>query len=164
LFGKFRHPEGQEKKARFAIYPIDDAHLMAAVRYVEQNPVAAGMVERAEQWRWSSARSHVTGRVADGDPLTDLAVLGPDVGGWQRMLAYGLEAGDSTEAATTLKARLKTGPPLADPIWIAAAEERMKRAMAPKTRTTTNDLYRVPGITLPNKRRPESKKSTMIGI
>ena len=41
-----------------------DAHLMAAVRYVENNPVAAGMLERAEDWRWSSARSHVRGRRA----------------------------------------------------------------------------------------------------
>jgi REP element-mobilizing transposase RayT len=25
------------------------------IRYVEENPVAAGLVETAEQWRWSSA-------------------------------------------------------------------------------------------------------------
>jgi len=25
------------------------------VRYIEENPVAAGLVERAERWRWSSA-------------------------------------------------------------------------------------------------------------
>ena len=35
-------------QGRFASYPMDDAHLMAAVRYVENNPVAAGMLERAE--------------------------------------------------------------------------------------------------------------------
>ena len=51
-------------QGRFASYPMDDAHLMAAVRYVENNPVAAGMLERAEDWRWSSARSHVRGRRA----------------------------------------------------------------------------------------------------
>ena len=34
-------------QGRFASYPMDNAHLMAAVRYVENNPVAAGLVARA---------------------------------------------------------------------------------------------------------------------
>ncbi len=38
-------------QSRFASYPMDDAHLLAAIRYVENNPVAAGMVERAENWK-----------------------------------------------------------------------------------------------------------------
>jgi putative transposase len=41
---------------RFASYPMDDAHLMAAVRYVELKPVAARMLALAGDWRWSSAR------------------------------------------------------------------------------------------------------------
>ena len=32
-------------QSRFASYPMDDAHLMTAVRYVERNPVAAKLVE-----------------------------------------------------------------------------------------------------------------------
>lgn len=48
-------------QGRFASYPMDDAHLVAAIRYVENNPVAAGMVQEAAHWRWSSARSHHAG-------------------------------------------------------------------------------------------------------
>ncbi len=33
-----------------------DAHLQAVVAYIENNPVAAGLCARAEQWQWSSAR------------------------------------------------------------------------------------------------------------
>jgi REP element-mobilizing transposase RayT len=33
----------------------DRYHLSSAVRYVELNPVKAGFVDRAEEWRWSSA-------------------------------------------------------------------------------------------------------------
>jgi putative DNA methylase len=33
----------------------DDRHFANAVRYIELNPVKAGLVERAEKWRWSSA-------------------------------------------------------------------------------------------------------------
>src|SRR5207237_7632571 len=73
-------------QGRFASYPMDDAHLMAAVRYVELNPVAAGMVAHAQDWRWSSARSHVARRRMAGDPLTDVAALGRHVRNWQAML------------------------------------------------------------------------------
>ena len=33
----------------------DDEHLAAVIHYIEQNPVAAGLVGSAEQWRWGSA-------------------------------------------------------------------------------------------------------------
>jgi putative transposase len=81
-------------QARFASYPMDDAHLMAAVRYVELNPVAAGMAQSAEAWRWSSARSHVRGKRAADDPLTDVRALGRHVRNWRALLRHGLEAGD----------------------------------------------------------------------
>ncbi len=44
---------------RFHSYPMDERHLLAAVRYVEMNPVNAGLVEKAEDWEWSSARYHL---------------------------------------------------------------------------------------------------------
>jgi putative transposase len=48
--------EGAVYQARFWAEPIfDERHLLAAWRYIERNPVTAGIVERAEEWRWSSA-------------------------------------------------------------------------------------------------------------
>ena len=117
-------------QGRFASYPMDDAHLMAAVRYVENNPVAAGMVGQAEDWRWSSARSHVAGRRVADDPLTDVAALGRHVRNWRALLAHGLEAADLT-AAEAMEARLRTGRPLAGPGWIKAMEARLARPLAP---------------------------------
>jgi REP element-mobilizing transposase RayT len=35
----------------------DPAHFDASVRYIEHNPVAAGLVDRPEDWPWSSARN-----------------------------------------------------------------------------------------------------------
>jgi putative transposase len=32
----------------------DDYHLLTALRYVEANALRAGLVERAERWKWSS--------------------------------------------------------------------------------------------------------------
>src|ERR1051325_9749942 len=49
-------------QGRFASFPMDEAHLLAGARYVELNPVRARLVRRARDWRWSSARAHLTGR------------------------------------------------------------------------------------------------------
>jgi putative transposase len=123
-------------QARFASYPMDDAHLMAAVRYVEMNPVAAGLAESAEAWRWSSARSHVRGKRAPDDPLTDVRALGRHVRNWRALLRRGLEAGDlgpeGEAAADAIEARLRTGRPLAEAEWISAQEEATGRSLAPR--------------------------------
>ena len=125
-------------QGRFASYPMDDAHLVAAVRYVENNPVAAHMVERAEDWHWSSARSHVAGRAVAGDPLTDVAALGRHVRNWRALLRHGAELGDADakgEAlAERIEARLRTGRPLAAEQWIAAHEQSLGRPLAPQKR------------------------------
>ena len=39
----------------------DDAYLLTVCRYIELNPVRARLVERAEHWAWSSARSRSAG-------------------------------------------------------------------------------------------------------
>lgn len=121
-------------QGRFGSYPMDDAHLIAAVRYVENNPVAAGMVARAEDWPSSSARSHIAGARAVEDPLTDVAALGQHVPNWGTMLEIGLEAMDETATIADIEARCRTGRPLASPEWIAEAERAMMRKLGPAKR------------------------------
>ena len=42
-------------QGRFKSFPVqEDEHLGTVIRYVERNPLRAGLVQRAEQWRWSS--------------------------------------------------------------------------------------------------------------
>jgi putative transposase len=70
---------------------MDGAHLHACLRYVELNPVRAGLVERPEQWRWSSARAHL-GLGADG--ITDLAAAQVRVDDWRALLEVALDTGE----------------------------------------------------------------------
>jgi putative transposase len=42
-------------QGRFFSCPLDAKHYWTAIRYVERNPVRAGMVGRAEDYPWSSA-------------------------------------------------------------------------------------------------------------
>ena len=49
---------GHVWQGRFKAFPTqDDAHLVTVVRYVERNPLRAGLVARAEDWPWSSLGS-----------------------------------------------------------------------------------------------------------
>lgn len=111
-------------QGRFASYAMDDAHLMVAARYIENNPVTAGLAGSAEQWRWSSARAHV-GRRADG--LTDVDALGRHIANWRAMLARGLEAAD--EDARVERA-LRSGRPLG--IVCGEAHAPPRRGRPPK--------------------------------
>lgn len=92
-------------QGRFHSYAMDDAHLIAAARYVENNPVKAGMVENAEDWRWSSARSHVL-NIDDG--LTDRTALAQYLPNWSAYLALGAQASEQIE---TIEAALLSGRP-----------------------------------------------------
>jgi putative transposase len=92
-------------QGRYYSYAMDDAHLIAAARYVENNPVKAGLVEFAENWRWSSARAHI--RDID-DGLTDRAVLMQHLPNWRAYLARGAEAAEQDEA---IEAALLSGRP-----------------------------------------------------
>jgi len=46
-------------QGRFGSVAMDEAHLLAAFRYVAMNPVKAKMVTQAWDWSWSSAVAHV---------------------------------------------------------------------------------------------------------
>ena len=46
---------GHLYQGRFKSFPIEtDEHLLTVLRYVERNPLRAGLVRRAEDWRWGS--------------------------------------------------------------------------------------------------------------
>src|SRR5262245_8130602 len=49
---------GHVWQGRYFSSPLDEAYFWAAMRYVERNPVRAGLVQRAEDYCWSSARAH----------------------------------------------------------------------------------------------------------
>ena len=55
--------KGHLWQARFYSCPLDDEHLYEAIRYVEMNPVRAGLVEKPEDYLWSSAKAHITNKL-----------------------------------------------------------------------------------------------------
>jgi putative transposase len=51
--------------SRYFSTALDEPYLWQAMRYVEQNPVRAGLVRKAEDYPWSSATYHCGLRVQD---------------------------------------------------------------------------------------------------
>src|ERR1035438_10199391 len=54
---------------RFFSCPLDESHLMSALRYTDLNPVRAGLAHLPWDWPWSSARVHATEDACD--PVLD---------------------------------------------------------------------------------------------
>ena len=109
-------------QGRFASFPMDEAHVLAAARYVELNPVRARLVRRARDWRWSSARAHLSGAddgVVSVRPLLDLA---PD---WPGLLRRGLSAADGD----AIRAGERTGRPLGETAFVERLEADLGRTL-----------------------------------
>ena len=109
-------------QGRFHSFPMDEDHLIACVRYVELNPVRAGLVARAEDWPWSSARAHLTG---EGDQLVDVRPLLRRVPDWHDFLAGGLPQAD----VDRLRQHGRTGRPCGSADWIERLEQQSGRAL-----------------------------------
>ena len=65
-------------QGRFASFVLDEPYLLTAARYVELNPVRAGLVNTPRQYRWSSAAAHLRGRDDDLVRVAPLLQLEPD--------------------------------------------------------------------------------------
>jgi putative transposase len=84
-------------QGRFRSFAMDEAHVYACLRYVELNPVRAGLVARPEDWRWSSAGAHLGARV---DGVTDLGAGAERIDDWRDFLDAGLAEEDCAAIRT----------------------------------------------------------------
>lgn len=55
---RIKNWRGHLWQGRYFSAPLDEAYLWAAIRYVEKNPVRAGLVACTETYPWSSAGAH----------------------------------------------------------------------------------------------------------
>jgi putative transposase len=72
LINARRRKTGHFWQGRYGAAVMDEEHLAAAFRYVLRNPVDSKLVERPEDWRWSSAGAYLKHRK---DGLTDTSPM-----------------------------------------------------------------------------------------
>lgn len=105
--------EGHLYQGRYKAFPVQtDEHFIVLCRYVERNPVRAGLVERAYQWRWSSHAAHI-GRTSSHLTLktNSWPVPRPDEwGDW-------VDLPQSDSEVAEIRAAIRRGTPFGDGQW-----------------------------------------------
>jgi len=125
---KFREKwRGYLWQGRFASFVMDEAYLLAAARYIELNPVRAGLVCNPCDWPWSSTRAHLAGR---DDQLVKVAPLLAMVPDWAAFLNSAMPE----EELRDIRRRSRTGRPLGDEPFLGRLEETIGRALMPQKR------------------------------
>lgn len=105
---------------------MEDNYLPACTRYVELNPVRAGLVKYPEDWRWSSAAAHIAGQddiLVKTKPLLQI-VNKP----WKQFLAVDIK---ETEIELFRKHE-RTGRPLGEDDFIEKLERLLDRTLKPQ--------------------------------
>jgi putative transposase len=115
---------------RFFSCCLDRDHLTAALVYVDLNPVRAGMVGDAQDYRWSSARAHVEGV----DPL-DLI----DAADWRQVRTRAewgecLMTPPAESTVTRLRMATRSGSPCAGLKFVRSLEKETGRRLELRTR------------------------------
>lgn len=115
-------------QGRFSSVAMDEAHLVCALRYVALNPVRARLVERAEDWRWSSTRALIA--KAD-DHVVKVAPALERTGDFAAFLG---EVFDEALAYAALRKAESVGRPVGSSEWLADMELRTGKSLAPGKR------------------------------
>jgi putative transposase len=109
-------------QGRFASFPMDETYLLAAARYVETNPVRAGLVPDAQSWPWSSASAHIAGT---DDELVRVTPLLEIAGDWKLFLA----GVDEENTINDIRRHERTGRPLGTEAFVNHLESVLDRPL-----------------------------------
>jgi putative transposase len=113
---------------RFYSCPMDPGYLWTAVRYVELNPVRAGLVAEACEWPWSSAGAHC-GTTAADDVL--------EMARWRQQWSEStwrtfLQQGETEAERGAIRRSTHSGRPLGSAEFIQTLECGTGRRLTPK--------------------------------
>lgn len=107
---------------RYASFVMDEPYFITASRYVELNPVRAGLVEHPQDWLWSSANAHLSGTydvLVRSSPLLDL------VDDWSTYLTTPLMENQLDD----LRSRSRTGNPAGSARFLYMVENHIGRSL-----------------------------------
>lgn len=110
--------EGHVWQGRYKAFPIQaDDHLLTVLRYVERNPLRAGLVDRAEQWRWSSLSLR-----SQRPPPT---IVSPSPVKLPRNWVAQVNRPQTEAEVAAVKRSLERGTPLGNAVWQRRTADRL---------------------------------------
>ena len=119
-FHRCHRSSGHVWQGRFKSPVIqDDDHLLTVLRYIEANPLRAGLVERAGAYPWSSFAERVADRPAGlVDPLVAYDDLGTDPAERRRRWTEFVHRALTGEELAALRRSVQTGLPFGSATWV----------------------------------------------
>jgi putative transposase len=119
-YHKHHHSGGHVWQGRFKSPVIqDDQHLLTVLRYIEANPLRAKLVERAEDYPYSSYRAHGLGEPNELlDPLVTYEQLSPYAAVRQRKWAARVHLPLEESSLTSIRRSADRSLPYGDSAWV----------------------------------------------
>jgi putative transposase len=133
---------GHLYQGRFKSFPVQsDEHLLTVLRYVERNALAAGLVERAEDWRWCSLSARRRGDQALKAILAPWPVERP------RAWTARVNAPLSARELGRLRVSVERGRPYGDDPWTerTVSELKLEHTVRPEGRPPKQKKREAPG-------------------
>lgn len=111
-------------QGRFGSSPLDERYLLAVARYIERNPVRAGLVKMPWRYKWSSAGYHV------GESNLDSLVNGDELlqelaGDWKEYLRERDDEGD----LAAIRREEASGRPIGNAAFVGKLEKKLERVL-----------------------------------
>ena len=122
---------GHVYQGRFKSFPVaTDEHLLSVLRYVERNPLRAGLVERAEDWRFGSLF-----RRSQGTPEERALLSEPPISLGRSWIAHVNEPQSEAELAA-LRHSVARGQPYGSASWTrkVARQLGLEQTLRPRGR------------------------------
>ena len=125
-FNKKKKASGHLWQGRFYSCVMDDDYLVTALRYVERNPVRAGIVRKPWQWKWSSAGEHVGQRngIIDIENITTLIDTSDEE--WKDYI----DLAENREEVENIRKHTLLGRPLGTEDFIAKLGKRLGKVLS----------------------------------
>ena len=124
-FNRRYHRRGSLWYERYYACPLEGAHLLNALRYIERNPVRAGLVNHAWEYPWSSATAHVTGLDPTGILDMDWWYRHFDGDSWREELHHP----EDTTWQEQLRASTRSGRPFGSDAFVTHLEQLTGRPL-----------------------------------
>jgi putative transposase len=103
----------------------NEQYLWAVARYIERNPLKAGLAERPEAFRWSSARAHLT--EADDAVLGSPSWLTPT----EKNAYSKFVLAEDEKMDEAIRKATRTGRPFGSEWFVGMLESQMQQTLRP---------------------------------
>lgn len=139
-FNKKKKASGHLWQGRFYSCVMDEDYFVTTLRYVERNPVRAGIVRKPWQWKWSSAGEH-TGQgsgIINLEKITTL--IDTSVEEWKEYI----DSVENEEEVVSIRKHTMLGRPLGTKDFVSKLGKRLGRVLSilprgrPKKKSTNN--------------------------